>query len=72
MVAVILGVSMSEYIVKKLSKKIDLVSYKSSVLAFKSLSAYCKAYNRDIDDYQVVKRTVIDGVTHDEIVEVLE
>jgi len=63
---------MSEYIVKKLSKKRDLVSYKSSVLAFKSLSAYCKEYNRNIDDYQVVKRTVRDGVTHDEIVEVLE
>ena len=62
---------MSEYIIKRLSKQIDLASYESSLLAFKKLSAYCKHFGKDFDDYQVVERTYLNGVTKDEIVSVL-
>ena len=71
--AVTFGAEVKEYIIKKISKKLDLASYDSSILAFKQLVAYSKKFPHvDINDYQVVERTTENGITTDEIVQVLE
>lgn len=60
---------MVEFIVRNIRKNVDLACYKDSVTALKALNGFCRKFNKDMDHYMVLKRTIkLDGSHFDEIV----
>lgn len=63
---------MAKFIVRNLCNGTDLASYSDSVSALKALNGFCKKFNKNLDHYMVLKRVLVEGEYHEEVITELE